>query len=268
MNLQVQCFGNFWTKWMTIWYSRFSKELVNELVSHYGADISAHPRIYPTQQQPNSTPYTLPIPDKSSFLHPNHWRTEGGLGFSNPPFPKFRRPSKIVPNLTRLWKLLKIAEFRMPTLQNVRKKGSKILKLPPVRNCFTLAMTNKFVVIINSLKVPKIKKHLLHETKFPVPNYSSLQNLWLGGGGLLPPDPRFLISVLNLICWTPPPPEKIPGYATNPNYHAQTTHDRRWPRLTALTVSMIYTCTINWLLIRKGSIQQRNIESCNVHIVE
>jgi len=65
----------------------------------------------------------------------------------------------------------------MPTLQNVRKKGSKILKLPPVRNCFTLAMTNKFVVIINSLKVPKIKKHLLHETKFPVPNYSSLQNL-------------------------------------------------------------------------------------------
>ena len=38
------------------------------------------------------------------------------------------------------------------------KKGSKILKLPPVRNCFTLAMTNKLVVIINSLKVPKIKK--------------------------------------------------------------------------------------------------------------
>jgi len=36
----------------------------------------------------------------------------------------------------------------MPTPQDVRKKGSKILKLPPVRNCFTLAMTNKFVVII------------------------------------------------------------------------------------------------------------------------
>ena len=53
----------------------------------------------------------------------------GGVGVFNPP-PKFRRPSKIVPNSTRLWKLLKIAEFRTPTLQDVRKKGSKILKLP------------------------------------------------------------------------------------------------------------------------------------------
>ena len=53
------------------------------------------------------------------------------------------------------------------------EKGSKILKLPPVRNCFTLAMTNKLVVIINSLKVKKI---LLQEMKFLVPNYSCLQN--------------------------------------------------------------------------------------------
>jgi len=44
--------------------------------------------------------------------------------------PKFRRPSKIVPNSTQLRKLLKIAEFRMPIHQDVRKKGSKILKLP------------------------------------------------------------------------------------------------------------------------------------------
>jgi len=57
------------------------------------------------------------------------------------------------------------------------KKGSKILKLPPVRNCFTLAMTNKLVVIINSLKVPKIKKiFLLYEMKFLVQNYSCLKN--------------------------------------------------------------------------------------------
>jgi len=75
-----------------------------------------------------------------------------------------------------LWKLLKIAEFRMPTPQDVQKKGSKILKLPSVRNCFTLAMTNKLVVIINSLKVPKINKSLLYEMKFLVPNYSCLQN--------------------------------------------------------------------------------------------
>jgi hypothetical protein len=46
------------------------------------------------------------------------------------------------------------------------KKGSKIVKLPPVRDCFTLAKKNKFVAIINSLKVPKIKKILLYEMKF------------------------------------------------------------------------------------------------------
>jgi len=88
----------------------------------------------------------------------HQWRTEGGLEGSNPPPPKFRRPSKIVPNSTSLWKLLKIAEFRTPTPQDIRKKGSKILKIPPVRNCFILAMINKLVVIINSHKVPKIKK--------------------------------------------------------------------------------------------------------------
>ena len=126
------------------------------------------------------------------------WRTKGeGFEGFNPPPPKFRRPSKIVPNSTRLWKLLKIAEFRTPTHQDVQKKCSKILKLPSVRNCFTLAMTNKLVFIINSLKVSKIKKILLYEIKFLVPNYSCLQNLWLGGY-----CPQ--VSVLNWICWTPP----------------------------------------------------------------
>jgi len=72
--------------------------------------------------------------------------------------------------------MLKIAEFRKQTPQDVRKKGSKILKLPPVRNCFTLAMTNKLVVIINSLKVTKIKKILLYEMKFLLRNYSCLQD--------------------------------------------------------------------------------------------
>ena len=103
------------------------------------------------------------------------------------------------PNSTRLWKLLKIAEFRMPTPQDVRQKGSKVLKLPPVRNCFTLAMTNKLVVIINSLKIPKIKKILLYEMKFLVPNYSCFQNPWLGG--YRPQIP--VLSVLNRIYWTP-----------------------------------------------------------------
>ena len=62
-----------------------------------------------------------------------------------------------------------------PTPQDARKKGIKILKLPPVRNCFTLAITNKLVVIINSLNVQKIKNILLYEMKFLVPNYSCLQ---------------------------------------------------------------------------------------------
>jgi len=34
---------------------------------------------------------------------------------------------------------------------------------------------------MNSLKVPKIKKILIYEIKFLVPNYSCLQNHWLGG---------------------------------------------------------------------------------------
>jgi len=57
------------------------------------------------------------------------------------------------------------------------KKGSKILKLLSVRSYFTLAMTNKLVVNINILKVLKIKKFLLYEMKFLIPNYSCLQNL-------------------------------------------------------------------------------------------
>ena len=131
---------------------------------------------------------------------------EGLGGDQTPPPPKFRRPSKIVPNLARLWKLLKIAEFRTPTPQDVQKKCSKILKLPPVRNSFTLAMTNKLVVIINSLKVPKIKEILLYEMKFLVPNYSCLQNPWLGGC-------RPQISVLSVLCpqlnlLNPPPPQQ------------------------------------------------------------
>ena len=53
---------------------------------------------------------------------------------------------------------LKIAEFRTPEPQDVRKKGSEILKLPPVRNCFTLKMTNELIVIVNNLKYQKLRK--------------------------------------------------------------------------------------------------------------
>ena len=67
-------------------------------------------------------------------------------------------------------------------------------------------MTNKLVVIINSLKVPKMKKILLYEMKFLVPSYSCLQNPWLGGYDLR--SPFSLFSVLNWIC-SPHPPKKF-----------------------------------------------------------
>jgi len=75
-------------------------------------------------------------------------------------------------------------------------------------------MTNKLVGIINSLKLQKIKNILLCEMKFLVPNYSCLQNPWLG-------DHRPQIPVLSVLCrpqlnlLNPHPPNKIPGYATD-----------------------------------------------------
>ena len=136
----------------------------------------------------------------TSYISMRSVAYRGGVEGSTPPLPKLRRLYKIVPNSTRLWKLLKIAEFRKPTPQDVRNEGSKILKLPPVRNCFTLAMTNKLVVIINSLKVPKMKKILLYEMKFIVPNCSCLQKT--REAVHRPRSPFSLSSVLNWICWT------------------------------------------------------------------
>jgi len=125
-------------------------------------------------------------PIQSIYPHPTSWRsililsTHLHLGLPSgllpSGFPTKTLQTPLSSDSTRLLKLLKIAEFRTPTPQGVRKKGSKILKLPPVRNCFTLPMTNKLVVIINSLKVPKINKILLYDMKFLVPNYSCLQN--------------------------------------------------------------------------------------------
>ena len=97
--------------------------------------------------------------------------------FQIPPTPEIPKAlqnrAKFNPIVKTVKKLLNLGRQHP---QDVRKKGSKILKLPPVRNCFTLTMTNKFVVVINSLKIPKIKKILLYEMKFLVPNYSCLQN--------------------------------------------------------------------------------------------
>jgi len=134
------------------------------------------------------------------------WRTQRGLGGRVQTRPPPRNSEGNLKSCqTRLWKLLKNAEFRTPTPQDVWKKGSKILKLPSVRNCFTLAMTNKLVVIINSLKVRKIKKILLYEMKFLVPNNSCLQNPWLGGYRSQIPVISVLCPQLNLLT----PPQRI-----------------------------------------------------------
>ena len=54
----------------------------------------------------------------------------GGLGCSTPPPQNSEGPPKSCQTQPDLWKLLKIAEFRTPTPEDVRKKGSKILTLP------------------------------------------------------------------------------------------------------------------------------------------
>ena len=77
-------------------------------------------------------------------------------------------------------------------------------------------MTNKLVVIINSLKVPKIKKIVLYEMKFLVPNCSCLQNPWLGN--YLSRSPS-LCPLSSTVFVDPPSPNKIPGYDTGNRYN-------------------------------------------------
>ena len=57
---------------------------------------------------------------------------------------------------------------------------------------------------------------LLYEMKFLVPNYSCLQNPCLGG--LPPPDPHSICPLSSTEFVEPPPPNKIPGYATEWHY--------------------------------------------------
>jgi len=74
-------------------------------------------------------------------------------------------------------------------------------------------MTNKLVVIINSLKVPNIKEVLLYEisyTKLQLPPEPLTR-------GLPPPDPRLSVLCPHLNLLNPHPPNKVPGYATGDN---------------------------------------------------
>ena len=100
-----------------------------------------------------------------------------GGGFK-PPLWNSEGPPKSCQTQTDCENYYKLLNLGHQNPKMFGKKGSKILKLPPVCNCFTLAMTNKLVVIINSLKVPKIKKILLYEIKFLVPSYSYFPPVW------------------------------------------------------------------------------------------
>ena len=135
------------------------------------------------------------------------WLTEeGGLGCSNPPPPsKFRSFDKAEPN----------SQFRGKYIRN-KLTRIRLSLIFLVVSCKALpASYDPHSGIFFSLrgmtwrkhKVPKIKKILPYEIKFLVPNYSWLQNPWLGGLPL--PDPRCLCLLSSTeFLEPPPPPEK------------------------------------------------------------
>jgi len=94
-------------------------------------------------------------------------------------------------------------------------------------------MISKLVVIINSLKVPKIKKILLYEMKFLVPNYRCLQNPWLGGYRPQIPVLSVLWHQLNLLNPPPQKKNKFPGYAIGAiaMYAVPSVSRERWVRI-------------------------------------
>ena len=69
-------------------------------------------------------------------------------------------------------------------------------------------MTNKLVVIINSLELSKIKKILLYEMNFFFTKLQLPPEPLTRGRAAAPRSPFSLFSVLNWICWTPHPPEQ------------------------------------------------------------
>ena len=100
-------------------------------------------------------------------------------------------------------------------------------------------MTNQLVVIINSLKVPKIKKILLYEMKFLVPNYSWLQNPWLAGYRHQIPVLSVLCPQLNLL--TPPPEQNSwVRHCTELHMSLWTTWNALWPSSTAPDIFILF----------------------------
>ena len=96
-------------------------------------------------------------------------------------------------------------------------------------------------------KVPKIKKILPYEMKFLVPNYSCLQNPWLGGYRPKIPVLSLLCPQLNLL--NPPLPEKNSWVRHCNRSHSGTVQNRRftenlmiiWQRSSALRQYNLYS---------------------------
>jgi hypothetical protein len=72
------------------------------------------------------------------------------------------------------------------------------------------------------LNIPKSKKILLYEMKFLVPNYSCLQNPWLGG--YLPQIPVLSVLSLQLNLLNPPPPKKFLLWTPHPKENSWVCH--------------------------------------------
>ena len=102
-------------------------------------------------------------------------------------------------------------------------------------------MTNKLVAIINSLKVPKIKKIILYEMKFLVRNYSCLQNPWLGGYCPQIPFLSVLCPQPNLL--KPPPRTKFLGM---PLIVIKIHETNKLERISVM-ICHVSDCTFPWL---------------------
>ena len=128
-----------------------------------------------------------------------------GGGLNTPP-PKFRSFDKVQPNSQFRGKYIRNNLTRVRLSWVVSWKALPDSYDPPQWYFFSLqGMTWR------KHKVPKIKKILPYEMKFLVPNYSCLQNPWLGGLPL--PDPCSLCP-LSSTEFVEPLRKKIPGYAT------------------------------------------------------
>ena len=112
-----------------------------------------------------------------AYLNIHQWRTEGGGG-SNPP-PKFRSFDKAEPNSQFRGKHIcnNLTRIRLSLIFWVVAWKALPTSCDPHSGIFFSLQGMTW----RKHKVPKLKKILPYEMKFLVPNYSCLQNPWLGG---------------------------------------------------------------------------------------